>query len=199
MVSIGSPEWDRVVYWALDVETSGLDPGRDELLSVGMIPIRRGAVHWGERFYSLVRPPADHRPSAEAIRIHHILPQELDTAPTLDRVLPKILQRLSVGVALVHYAKLDIGFLRRACRDLGLSWPRPRVVDTVRLLARLSHRRRQLTPYADPLPTDLVKARRVFDLPDHLAHHALYDALATAELFLVLRSALDARRLRHLT
>ena len=102
-------------------------------------------------------------------------------------------------MALVHYAKLDIGFLRRACAERKLSWPRPRIVDTVRLLAKLSHRRRQLTPYADSLPTDLVKARRVFDLPDHKSHHALYDALATAELFLVLRGALEARRLRQLT
>lgn len=199
MFSFTSPSWDAPVYWALDLETSGLDPQRDAILSVGMVPIRQGVIHWGERFYSLVRPRAGHRPAEAAIRIHHILPRELEQAPELDEVLQEILERLAEDVLLVHYARLDIGFLRRACPRLGRTWPRPRVVDTVKLLGRLSHRRRQLSPYAEPLPTDLSRARQAFDLPPHKAHHALHDALATAELFLALRSALEARKLRQLT
>jgi DNA polymerase-3 subunit epsilon len=199
MFSFTSPSWDAPVYWALDLETSGLDSQRDVILSVGMVPIRQGVILWGERFYSLVRPRDGHHPAEEAIRIHHILPRELEQAPGLDEVLLEILGRLMDSVLLVHYAKLDIGFLRRACPLQGQTWPRPRVVDTVKLLGRLSHRRRQLSPYAEPLPTDLSKAREVFNLPPHKAHHALHDALATAELFLALRSALGARNLRQLT
>jgi DNA polymerase-3 subunit epsilon len=199
MFSLTSPSWDAPVYWALDLETSGLDPQKDVILSVGMVPIRQGVIHWGERFYSLVRPRSGHQPAEAAIRIHHILPRELAQAPGLDEVLQEILGRLMDSVLLVHYAKLDIGFLRRACPRQGQIWPRPRVVDTVKLLGRLSHRRRQLSPYAEPLPTDLSKARESLSLPPHEAHHALHDALATAELFLALRSALEARKLRQLT
>ena len=112
--------------------------------------------------------------------------------------LPEILRRFNDAVVLVHSAKLDLSFLRGTCRKTGCAWPRPRFVDTVRLLARLGHRRRRLAPHAEALPIDLAGARRALDLPPHVAHHALYDALATAELFLALRSALGVTRLRQL-
>ena len=46
---------------------------------------------------------------------------------------------------------------------------------------------------------NLADARRACGLPDYPAHDALTDAVATAELFLVLRHRLGARTLRELT
>ena len=46
---------------------------------------------------------------------------------------------------------------------------------------------------------NLSEARRQLGLPDYPVHHALTDAVATAELFLVLRSRLGAERLWRLT
>ena len=43
----GSPPWDSALYWALDLETSGLETERDEILSIGMVPIRGGVIHYG--------------------------------------------------------------------------------------------------------------------------------------------------------
>jgi DNA polymerase III subunit epsilon len=194
-----SPEWRRVVYWALDLETTGVDPRRAAVLAVGMVPVRDGAVRWGERYYQLVRPPDLAALTAESIRVHHILPDELPGAPLLAAVLPEIERRLAEGALLVHFGRLDAALLRRAFRAAGRRWPRPRVVDTVRLLGRLGHRRRLLDPAAAPLPTDLSRARAELGLPTHLAHHALYDAAATAELMLALRQRLAARRLRDLS
>ena len=51
-----SPPWDAVTYWALDLETGGLDPRSDPILSVGMVPIRAGGIRLGEAWSSLVRP-----------------------------------------------------------------------------------------------------------------------------------------------
>jgi len=192
-----SPGWRETVYWALDLETSGLDPQRDAILSVGMVPIRDGIIRWGERYYSLVSPPADHVPSPEAMRIHFILPEEARAAPPLNEIWPEIARRLRRGALLVHYHKLDVAFLRRVARGLGRRWPAPDVVDTVKLLARVTHRRRLLDPYAEAMPTDLGKARSEFGLPAHRAHHALYDALATAELFLALVDRLAIRSYRQ--
>ena len=44
----------------------------------------------------------------------------------------------------------------------------------------------------------LSKVRRSYGLPEYQAHDALTDALAAAELFLVLRNVLHARTLRDL-
>jgi DNA polymerase-3 subunit epsilon len=45
---------------------------------------------------------------------------------------------------------------------------------------------------------NLAAARGRLGLPDYHAHDALTDAIATAELFLALRSALEVRTLRQL-
>lgn len=194
----GSPAWREIPLWALDLETSGLDPRTDAILSVGMVPVRDGTIRWGERYYSLVRLPEDHRPSEEAMRIHHILPEEASKAPPLREVLGEVLRRLDGAAILVHYGKLDLGFLRWACRRLRRRWPQPPVVDTVRLLGRMTFLRRRLDPFAESLPADLSGARAEFRLPAHVEHHALADAVATAELFLALADRLGAKTLRHL-
>ena len=200
-----APWWDDPVYWALDLETSGLDPKSDRILSVGMVPIRRGAIAWGERFYSLTHPGSFEGLTREAITVHHILPEELAEAPPFDEVLPEIAERLAgdgagrESVLLAHHAPLDLAFLGRAFRGAKRPWHRPRVVDTRLLISRLEHRRQRLEPYPAPLPRALSEIREHLGLPACEYHHALSDALATAELFLVLRKRLGAETLRQLT
>jgi DNA polymerase III subunit epsilon len=196
-----SPAWDSVVYWALDLETGGLDPRKDPLLAVGMLPVREGWVRLGEAYCTLVRPEDGAAIDPESIRAHQLVWGEVMEAPPLAEVLPEIDRRLRGAVLLVHHHALDVAFLRRAYRRAGMRWPRPRVVDTVDLLIRRANRVQRGTPELPPqVPVlNLSRARRERGLPDYQAHDALTDALATAELFLVLRRELGARRLRELT
>jgi DNA polymerase-3 subunit epsilon len=194
-----SPLWDEVDYWALDLETTGLDAAKDRILSVGMVPVRQGIILWGERFYSLVRPNSFAGLTKEVMAVHHILPTEIHAAPGLDEVLPEVERRLEEGVLLVHHAPVDVGFLKHAWRRRGRRCPCPQVVDTLALLHRLAHRLHQLEPYGKPLPRSLSESRAFLGLPPYDYHHALTDALATAELFLMLRARLGLERLRRLT
>lgn len=197
-MKLRSPAWDEVDYWALDLETSGLDAARDRILAVGMVPVRKGAIRWGERYVSLVHPEGFDRLGGEAIGVHQILPAELSEAPRLGDVLAEVGRRVEGTVLLAHHAPLDVGFLKRAFRTAGRSWPRPRVVDTRLLIARLDRRLHQLHPYGQPLPRSLGEIREALDLPPYDYHHALTDALATAELFLALRNRLGLVTLRQL-
>jgi DNA polymerase-3 subunit epsilon len=194
-----SPGWRETVFWALDLEASGLDPRSASVLSVGMVPIRDGVVRWGQRWYSLAQPATSERAATDAVRVHEILPDELTGSPPMADLVPEIERRIREGVLLVHWRHLDVPLLRRCFREAGVPWPRPRVVDTTDLLARLDRRRRLLEPEPRPTPTQLAAARRALDLPAHTEHHALYDALATAELFLLLRARLRLDRVGQLT
>ena len=196
--SFRSPAWTERDYWALDLETSGLDPRRAEVLSIGMVPIRGGVIRWGERWYSLVRPPAAARAGTDAVAVHELLPDELSEAPALAELLPSIAERLTGAVLVLHWIRLDLTVLRRAFRAAGLRWPRPKVVDTTALIARIDRRRRFIEPAPKATPTQLAGARAALDLPEHEEHHALFDALATAELFLALRARLGLERLRQI-
>jgi DNA polymerase III subunit epsilon len=194
-----SPPWDSVTYWALDLETGGLDVRRDGVLAVGMVPIRRGAVVLGDAYASIIRPDVGYM-SAESIQAHQLVPSDIVVAPPLAQVVPEIERRLADGVLLVHNARIDVGFLRRSFRESGRRWPRPRVVDTIDLLVKLQTKQRFLDSTATSRTPvlNLAAARRDLGLPDYAAHDALMDAIATAELFLVLRRRLHVRTLRDL-
>lgn len=189
--------WDEVTFWALDLETTGLDPRRDHILSVGMVPVRESVIRWGERAYTLVEGAAKVS-EAGALGVHQILPGDTASAPNEDEVLRWIFERLAGHVLLVHHAPLDLTFLKTAARRHRYRWPSHRVVDTVRLLQKLEHRMERLQPYPHPLPRGLDAARERLGLASHRSHHALADALATAELFLFLRARLDVEYLRQL-
>jgi len=194
-----SPPWDSAVTWALDLETGGLDPGKDPILAVGMVPIRERRIRLGEAYRTLVRPGGRLIDPA-SVRAHQLVWGEVRDAPPIDEVLPEIVRRLAGNVLLVHQRGIDVAFLKEACRRTGLRWPGPRVVDTVDLLLRRAKKARFATPEL-PLETpalNLSQAREAHGLPPYQAHDALTDAIATAELFLVLRHELGARTLRDL-
>ena len=195
-----SPPWESVTYWALDLETGGLDPRRDPILSVGMVPIREGGIRLGEAWSSLVRPEEADEIDPSSIRAHHLLPGEVREAPPVAVVLAEVDRRLREGAQLVHHASLDVRFLKRAYGRHGMRWPAPPVVDTVALLLKAAKRARFLDPNAEHEPdVNLLAARGRHGLPNYGQHDALVDAIAAAELFLVLRRLVGAKRLRDLT
>jgi DNA polymerase-3 subunit epsilon len=193
----GSPAWDHVTYWALDLETGGLDAKGDPVLAVGMVPVREGVIRIGQAFRTLVRPGEGGTIDPESVRAHQLLWGEVKEAPTLAEVLPEIEARLEDAALLVHYGVIDVTFLRRDFRRCGLRWPSPPVVDTAKLLRKIGSLTQPDLP-ADMLPLNLGRARKAYGLPEYQAHDALTDAVATAELFLVLRKVLGARTLRDL-
>jgi DNA polymerase-3 subunit epsilon len=196
-----SPAWDSVVYWSLDIETGGLDAKRDPIISVGMLPIRAGIIKLGEAYQTLVRPEAGREIRPESVRAHQLLRGEVRDAPPLEEVLLEVDRRLREGALLVHFQAIDVQFLKKAYARLGRTWPKPPVVDTVELILKLDRKTRFIRPAdapADVPSTNLTETRRRLGLPDYQAHDALTDAIATAELFLVLRKLLAAKTLRDL-
>jgi DNA polymerase-3 subunit epsilon len=195
-----SPPWASITYWALDIETGGLDPRRDPIIALGMLPVREGVLRLGEAYQTLVQPEDGREIRPESVQAHQLVTGELLEAPPLGAVLKEVERRVREGALLVHHQAIDVAFLKQAFQRHGLAWPRPPVVDTVELLHKLARKKRFLDPdHPDDAPrTNLSEARRLHGLPDYQAHDALIDAIATAELFLVLRKALNARTLRDL-
>ena len=192
----GGPRWDEAVIWALDLETTGLRPDTDHIISIGMVPIRSGVIRYGERWQQFVRPAGVENIPTDGIRAHHILPAELGDAPAIGEVLPDVDLRLREGALLVHCADLDLRLLRREFKRHGRPWPKPVVIDTVALVLRWHDRQQQWTPHPPPARTALGDARADLRLPEYPSHDALSDALATAELFLALRGRLGLATLR---
>jgi DNA polymerase-3 subunit epsilon len=181
----GSLPWRQARYAVVDLETTGLDPRHDEIVSFASVPIEGGRVMVGGIRTAIVRPVS--MPGAETIRIHGLRRADLEEAPALSDVEDLILESLTGRALVAHAAWVERGFLGSALKPAGLKPPEP-VIDTAVLAARLFGVREPPRDHALPL-SDL--ARRL-GLPVHRPHTADGDALTTAQVFLSLATKLDA-------
>lgn len=170
----------EVEFLVVDIETTGLDPRRDHVLSVGWVPVcGREVVLAGAREL-VVRPPAGVAVGESAV-VHGLTDDTVATAATLEDVLPDLLTALHGRVLVAHHSPIEIGFLERAvAAAYGAGLPLA-VVDTLNLQHRLV-----VGQHGEVRPglLRLDEARRHFGLPRYRAHRALVDAVATAELLL---------------
>lgn len=178
----------EVRFVALDLETTGLEAGRDEILSMGWVQIEALRIDLSTARRRLVRPSRA-IPEQTAV-IHRIMDDHAAGGAPMDQVLPELLGALAGKVLIAHHAPLELSFLEAACRRVygqGLLIP---AVDTLQL-ARERMERRQLAYRKGDLRLDALRAG--YNLPRYRAHDALSDALAAAELFLAELAERDTR------
>ena len=174
---------------SLDFETTGLDPQADQILSYGKVEIQRGAISLGSARHGFIQA-TDLIPEASAV-IHQITDDQAREGVPLQQALPEILQFLRGKVMLVHYNRIEQGFLDAACRRLyGSPFIIP-TIDTLQLAHRVLGRRNHAV---EPARLRLFNLRDDFKLPRYKAHNALCDAITTAELFLALQGEISPSR-----
>ena len=179
--------WREASYCVVDLELSGLDPRRGEIVAFAALPIEDGRVRLDGAASGLVRPT---RPLAEeSILVHGIRAADLADAPALADALGPLLAAMTGRVLIAHHAQIERVFLSRALRRLGVRLREP-VLDTA-LLAPiwLAERDGEL-----PRRMTLTEMTRACGLPVHSPHTAIGDALTTAQLFIAVADHLDARR-----
>jgi len=197
---------------AMDLEATGLDPRRDEMLSIGLVPVSGGQILLSGAQHLPVRPRGDVGQSAT---LHGLTDDALATAAPLEEVLPRALAALLPGEAtrstgtggpaptpyrrllLAHFAQVETTFLAAASREVLGGVVGLQVVDTMEIERRLVLR----TPVPElregRVRLDACRRRR--GLPRYRAHSALTDALACAELFLAQCAELEELWGRPLT
>jgi DNA polymerase-3 subunit epsilon/ATP-dependent DNA helicase DinG len=164
------------VFVALDLETTGLDPKRDQIIEIGAVRFQGNRIL--DQFITFVNPGR-----AIPLRIQQltgIRHSDVVKAPTLAAIAPELLAFVGADVTAVvaHNASFDMGFLRAA----GIHFQRP-VLDTFELAT-------MLLPNADSY--SLAELCHTLQIALGEAHRALDDTLATAELFMRLNDRLTA-------
>lgn len=163
-------------FIALDLETTGLYPGQDEITEIGAVLLRDGQVV--EKFQTFVDPK---RPlPAEIVKLTGITDEMLKGAPELPQALDQFLAFAGARPLIAHNAAFDLSFLQEACRKTGRPFA-PTSVDTL-LLAR------HLLPSLSRHKLDIVA--RHLHLPEFSHHRAEDDAATAGLIFTVLCSKL---------
>ncbi|MHA7656570.1 DEDD exonuclease domain-containing protein [Mycobacterium sp. ML4] len=167
----------ETTFVVVDLETTG---GRargqdgttpDAITEIGAVKVCGGTV-LGE-FATLVDPQRSIPP--QIVRLTGITTAMVCDAPTIEAVLPMFLDFAGDAVLVAHNAGFDIGFLRAAAERCQLSWPRPRVLCTVRLARRVLSRE-------EAPSVRLAELARIFAVATQPTHRALDDARATVDV-----------------
>jgi DNA polymerase-3 subunit epsilon len=179
-----STPWREASWLVVDLELTGLDPRRNEIIAIGAIPVDDGRVVLGDALYTLVRPTR--RPEHAAVLIHKLRLADLADAPPVAEAIERLLGSLAGRVPVFHTAAVERTFLGRELSRRRVRLPH--AADT-EVLGRLWMRERDGRA---PQNLGLEMLSDELGLPAEPPHHALGDALTTAQAFVALSSLLDA-------
>ena len=169
----------------LDCETTGLDVHRDQIVSIGAVPIRGNRLLTSERLELLVRPGrAMH---ADAMRVHRL--RERDVAAGIDpeQAMRRLLHFIGSRPLVGYYLEFDLAMINREIWPmLGVRLPQRRVEVSSMYY---DYKNRALPPQQRGGTIDLRFATIMADLelPWRDAHDALNDAVMAGLAFLKLR------------
>ncbi len=166
-----SPLLVDTTFVVVDLETTGGSATDCAITEIGAVKVRGGQV-LGE-FQTLVNPAAP-IPAFIAV-LTGITDAMVADAPTEGAAVPAFLEFARGAVLVAHNAGFDIGFLRAACTRLGVAWPSPTVLDTVKLA-------RQVVTKDEAPNVKLATLARVFRTSVTPNHRALADAQATVDV-----------------
>ncbi|HSQ42429.1 MAG TPA: helicase C-terminal domain-containing protein [Fibrobacteraceae bacterium] len=165
-------------FIAIDLETTGLDNDKDEIIEVAFVRFVNGSAT--ETFDCLVKPGQPVRPFIHTLT--GIDPEELANAKPFAEIAQSIVEFIGQDPLVAHNASFDVRFLKQALEKAGLPLGLHPVFDTL-LFSRIiwqkvaNHR----------LETLLT----VLDIPRETSHRAQPDARACGELFCLALAELE--------
>jgi DNA polymerase III epsilon subunit family exonuclease len=170
-------------FVAIDVETTGLDPRRDAIVSVAVVPFEGGVPAGG--CDTLVNPGRPIPPAST--RIHGITDAMVRDSPRVDQVLDEIDALCGDHVIVGHGVAFDLVVLERARH----AQHRPRLPNTSLCTKRLAA---ALNPGWDDVTLEALAAR--LGVPVVGRHTARGDAVTAGAIMLGLLPELARRGFR---
>ncbi len=184
-----------------DLELTGLNKRRDEIISIGAIKIIDLKIDLTSIFYEYVCPM--NLSYNEATFVHHITPEQLRCACSIKEILPRFVKFCRDALIVGHFVGIDMAFLNRdAKRILGGTLSNPNI-DTMRLAraykeSKLRSNYNYGVYHDHSVSYNLDDLSKEFGLPKFKSHDALEDAIQTAYLFLYLIKKLRGGNIKTL-
>ncbi len=158
-------------FVCLDCETTGLDPANDRIIEVAAIRFTMDETLL--EYESLIDPQV--AIPQESIAVHHITQDMVTGKPTIDQVLPELLELIGDYPVIGHGILFDIEILAKHAEKHGItcSVKKNPFYDTLRL-ARL---------YGESPSNSLETLRQHFNIQAEGAHRAMSDVIVNIQVF----------------
>lgn len=182
-MAMGDQDLDlkTATYVVFDLETTGLSSQRDKIIEISAVKIQNHQVT--EQFSTFVNPKQ--KLSYFTTSLTTITDEDLVGAPKIDEALPKFLEFAKGSILVAHNASFDIGHIYANMARLSIKEEIFPVIDTLNI-ARYYYRN-ELKRY------NLKAVAKLFKVKLETHHRAVDDALATANIFILMLSDLYKR------
>lgn len=174
-------------YVCLDCETSGLNPKKDEILSIGAVIIRDNKILMRKTFNIFVKPKKNI--DAQSIKIHQIRPIDLENALEPKVAIFKLLEFIGSRPIVGYYIKFDIAIISKYTKEfIGISLPN----ETIEVSSMYYKTRKKTNEY-EFIDLKFDTILKNLDIPALGQHDALNDAIMTSMMFLKLKDMTPAK------
>jgi DNA polymerase-3 subunit epsilon len=166
-------------YIVLDIETTGLDSKKDIILSMGWVKVSNSTVHMDTAHHYYINDSSQINPKTAVI--NHITPETLASGVSIHDAMTTFIENAENCVIVAHACFVETAFINQYFKQaygyngLPLLW-----VDTLQIEKNLC----KAIDRTQCIDVTLMSSRLRYGLPEYMAHNALIDAVATAELFI---------------
>ena len=109
-------------YVCFDCETTGLNPKKDDIVSIGAVIIKGNTIVSSKKFVKFVKPKT--KLQAEAIKIHHIRECDLEDAEDINIVVEEFLNFIGNRTLVGYYLEFDIAMINKYIKPkIGITLP----------------------------------------------------------------------------
>ena len=171
---------DQVHFSVLDIESTGLSPKQgDRIIELGItkIDIEGNVI---DKYETLVNPER----KVSAVNIHGITDRMVKDAPVFSEIADELLLFINNTVIVAHNAGFDMSFLKWEFSNAGYD------ISGIPRLCTLVMARKLLSSLPSKKLGSLCEH---FGIDSGLAHSALADSAAAAELFVILMNSYNYR------
>lgn len=168
-------------YVVFDIETTGFSKEYDRIIEIGASKIYQGGVI--DSFQAFINPE---RKLSETIKqLTHITDEDVNSADTIDIVLPKFLEFCKDSILVAHNAIFDVPFIYKNIERLGIDFPKLGVIDTLNLF--------RAAYYDKTKKFNLKELCKMFGVKQEAHHRAIDDARCTGLCFISMLNDLRER------
>ena len=109
-------------YVCFDCETTGLNPKKDDIISIGAVIIKDNTIISSKKFVKFIKPKT--KLQAEAIKVHHIRECDLQDAEDMDTVIEEFLHFIGNRTLVGYYLEFDVAMINKYVKPkLGITLP----------------------------------------------------------------------------
>ncbi len=147
-------------YSVLDLETTGISYLTEKITEIGIIKIKNGEII--DTFETFVNPEK-HIPE-KVQEITHITDDMVKDSPTIDKILPKMIEFIGDSVVVTHNTDFDVSYLKYNYEQYGYKFNNT-YLDTLRLAKAMypEFKRYKLGLIAERLGIEVEVAHRALD------------------------------------